>query len=259
MRKNMEICHAMMSACVSVSEMMKKNQYYTSEDLKHAMKIACSIVYGNNDNIKLLKIGNHKLSNNVMIWDIPEIITCKYNCSHCYAVKSSRMYANTRRMRLYHVLLLESACRNDDIKQLIMGMMYDEIKTFAEKNMGMVFVRLHSAGDIYNKDYLQFILELVNKCKDIKSVKFYTYTKQLEHAEIDEINKNYTNFNIVKSILHGDNNKNYINFGNDEYIKEVKKHVKDVFVCSYGTGNQATCMGTCMACAFKSHVCFHQH
>lgn len=259
MKKNMDLCHALLQACVNVSELMQKNQYYKHEDLKKALKIACGIVYGNEDNVKLLKIGNHKLHNNTMIFDLPEVITCKYNCPNCYAIKSARIYENTRVMRLYHLLLIDACRHNDDIKNLIIGMMYNQIKDFASKSMGMVFVRLHSSGDIYCNEYLQLILTLVKQCENIKNVKFYTYTKQLDNNKIDDINTTYNNFNIVKSIMHGDNGKNYINYGDIEYLKELKKHVKDVYICSYGTKNQATCMGNCTKCVSCPHVAFIQH
>ena len=93
--KNMELCHAMMLACVNVSKLLVKNQYYTHDDMQHAMTLACDVLY-KNKNINLLKIGNHKLHNNTMIFDMPSIITCKYACPSCYALKAERIYKNTR-------------------------------------------------------------------------------------------------------------------------------------------------------------------
>lgn len=260
MSKNMELCHALIKACVNVSSnLLAKNEYYTHEDLQHAMKQACNFIYGNVNNVKLLKIGNHKLHKNTMIFDLPSIMTCKGACKSCYALKSERIYKNTRVMRLYHLILIDACRYNKDIYKLVINQLYNEILEFSNKNMGMVFVRLHSSGDIYCNEYLQLILNLVNKCLKLKNVKFYTYTKQLDNKTIDDINNKYYNFNIVKSILEDKHGNKYINYGTIEYLKKLKNNIDDLFICSYGTDKQATCMGNCHACTCHAHVAFIQH
>ena len=253
-----ETTHAMMLACANVKGLLQKNEYYTHDDLITAIGMACDFIYQKKD-FKLLKIGNHKLHNNTMIFDLPSIMTCACRCNHCYALKSERIYKNTRLMRLQHLLIIDACRHSETIKNQVINQLYNEIITYSNKSMGMVYVRLHSSGDFYCNEYLQMILDLIKRCETIKNVRFYTYTKQLDNKKIDDINKKYYNFNIVKSFITGNDNKKYINYGNIEYLKQLKKVCNDLFICSYGTDKQATCMGNCTKCACHAHVAFIQH
>lgn len=253
-----------------VEKMMKKNQYYTSTDLELAFSKA-SYVYNNIQvyNINgwffkpmLLKNGNLKLNNNVLQWDLPSIITCKYACKSCYAVKPERIYPQTKIMRLRNLFLVEFA--SNDVKFCNELLQYFKKECiWYNQRKGCNVLRLHSSGDIYDNDYLNFILKWVDNINDIYSI--YTYTKQLDNITIDCINSNraFNNFNIVKSFISIDDKK-YINFGSPEYIQDISQKLDNkgikYHVCDYGNKtHQSTCMGNCKACLHCDIVLFKQH
>ena len=120
-------------------------------------------------------------------------------------------------------------------------------------------MRIHASGDIFSKEYLLLLLELIKLYPDIN---FYTYTKQLDNTEIDNLNK-IPNLNIVKSIINIDN-KNCINYGSLDYIYKLQnkllKNNKECEICSYGISNDnITCMRDCTHCLHCSNVLFNQH
>lgn len=252
---------------LKVKSMIKKNQYYTDNDLQVAYERAMYIynnihTYNINGYFfknKLLKNGNLKLNNNVLQFDLPAVITCKYQCSHCYAIKAERIYKNTRLMRLRNFFLIELAINDVNFcNELLQYLKKECIWYHARK--GCNVLRLHSSGDIYSNGYLNFILKWVNNINDIYSI--YAYTKQLDNNTIDNINNTYTNFNIIKSFISIDNKK-YINFGNKEYIKNLSQKLSNkgitYHVCDYGSTNAHTCMGNCKACLHCDTVLFNQH
>ena len=243
-------------------EKMKKNIYYKKDDLKKAWEIAHEIINGNKK-YKLIKRGNKKLSKNTLIFDMPSIITCKHACRDCYALKSERMYKNTRIMRLYHFLLVEYArIETSFIKKVIIEEIEKNIFLMKKRGVDIIPVRVHASGDFYSKNYLELWLDIIDFFKNEKSMKFYTYTKFLNENEIDEINKKYDNFNIIKSIFSIEN-KNYLNYGKIERIEKIqsllnKKNIDNV-LCSYGITDNNSCMSTCHACLNCSYVLFKQH
>ena len=251
-----------------VEKMIKKNQYYTDNDLQTAYEKAMYI-YNNihTYNVNgwlfkpmLLKNGNHKLNNNVLQWDLPAVITCKQKCINCYALKPERIYKHTRVMRLRNLLLIELALNNVNFCNELLQYLTQECIWYNQRKQCNV-LRLHSSGDIYSDGYLDFILKWVKNINDIYSI--YTYTKQLDNNTIDNINNTYTNLNIVKSFISIDNKK-YINFGDKEYIQSVSQKLDNkgitYHVCNYGNKNhQLTCMGNCKACLHCDTVLFNQH
>lgn len=251
-----------------IEQMMEKNQYYTDNDLQLAYEKAMYIynnihTYNVNGwlfNNKLLRNGNHKLGNNVLQWDLPAVITCKYKCNHCYALKAERVYKNTRVMRLRNLFLIELAINDVKFYEDLLEYLNQECIWY-NQHKGCNVLRLHSAGDIYSNKYLQFIIDLSICLLGIYNV--YTYTKQLDNKTIDNINNTYTNFNIVKSFI-SINDKKYINFGDKEYIQSLSQKLDNngitYHVCDYGNkSHQSTCMGNCKACLHCDTVLFNQH
>lgn len=231
-----------------------KNLYYTNEDLKKAYDMACNF-YKKQYNPILLKQGNLKLEKNVLIWDLPSIVTCKYACSGCYALKPERIYKNTRVMRAFHFAVILMAIDEQNKKEYLQEYLQNEINKHVTC-FKLPVVRIHSSGDFFNKKYLQFWLELALKNKKCN---FYTYSKQLNNDDINIFNKVVKNFNIVKSIIHG-----HVNYGNDEQIKNIielcNNNNEPCHVCDYGQKNsKMTCMGNCTACLYCSNVIFHKH
>ena len=239
--------------------MMRCNEYYKHDEIEHAWVLACQF-YNKEYKPILLKSGNLKLRKNVLIWDMPEIVTCKNNkaCPGCYALKASRIYKNTRVMRAYHMAIIMQALH--DTKKLEYFKNYIQLELNKHAMLyNMPVVRLHSAGDFYTEKYLQLWLDIINKNKKIK---FYSYSKILNNSTIDYINDTHDNFNIVKSIIKINNN-NYINYGNNEYLQHVTtqldEHGMAYYTCDYGTSNASTCMGSCKKCLNCPCVLFHKH
>lgn len=247
-------------------QLLYKNKYYTENDLKEAEKIAIelstAIINGKKLNKQLLKRGNHKLEKNIIIWDLPSGITCACNCVGCYAVKSERYRDKVRIMRLYHLIMLKYAEYNEDFKILLLQYMSKELEkhyTYCTKKNMLPICRIHSSGDIYNNWYKIFLLDLaINNTK----IKFYTYTKQLNDETIDNINENYSNFNIVKSIIEV-NGKKFINYGDMQYLEliasELRKAGKAFKICRYGMDETESCGGNCKACTECPYVLFKKH
>ena len=60
-----------------------KNKYYRDTEIKQAKQLANKF-YNKDYSPQLLRSGNKKLGSNVAIWDLPSIITCKYQCKDSY-------------------------------------------------------------------------------------------------------------------------------------------------------------------------------
>ena len=118
-------------------------------------------------------------------------------------------------------------------------------------------VRIHASGDLFNKEYLQIWLDIIQRNKDIK---FYTYTKQMDNKTVDYYNNMYNNFNIVKSLV----DDKYINYGSLEYLEDLEKilqaNKQEYTICGYGhSDNKLGCMGNCTACLNCSNILFVKH
>lgn len=235
-----------------------KNKYYRASELKKAWSLSCKF-YKKNYNPILLRQGNLKLEKNVIIWDLPAIVACKYACNGCYAVKAERLYKNTRIMRAFHFAIVAKALKYKTCYNYLTNYLNIEIKKH-ELYCKLPVVRIHASGDFisfYKKDdYLQLWEDIT---KSNKKVNFYSYSKVLTNFEIDEINAKHNNFNIVKSLLKD----KYINYGKNDYLQTLKLIMQDepLHVCTYGVkgAKHETCMGSCTKCLKCSNVIFLQH
>ena len=257
-----------------------RNKYYTNKDFIKAIRKAINIIIeientDVNDFNKLKKIKsllalgtNRKLGKYVASLDLPEIITCKGACNGCYAVKSIRNKPNVRQARLYRLFVIDYACNDDNFKSLLINKILIDLQVFEDKltkkyNHHLI-VRIHSAGDIYCKEYLRLLLSIINKSYEmLPFVKFYTYTKTIDSDIILAINTVYKNFNIVNSLIPckvGGKVKKCINFGNLDYCKEVIKNAIDTCViCPYKLNDKKNCMDNCDLCLHYEHVVFIAH
>lgn len=234
--------------------LFKKNKYFTLEDIQKAEVLKTKFFNGEY-RPKLLSNGNLKLSVNVAIWNMPSGVTCRYNCKNCYAKKAERLYKNTRIQRAFHYLVIKEALQDTIKKEYFVNYLINEVRYYNQIYKNFV-VRIHEAGDFYSKEYLNLWLDIITRCNDIK---FYTYTKQLTAKEIDELNKNYTNLNIIHSMI----DDKFINYGDDNYIEGLEKYLQakniQYYVCDYGNENASKCMGNCTACLHCPNVLFKQH
>jgi len=116
-------------------------------------------------NLKLPK-GNHKLSNKVMIFNLPERLTCPGmtpECAKvCYAAKSTRRFPKS--VVPYRLKNLEMSKDPAFVPEMI--------KYINLHSNG--FFRWHEDGDVYDQAYLDKIIEIMNACP---GTRFLMYTK----------------------------------------------------------------------------------
>lgn len=263
MELNMHDVGQLVTCLGIVSNMTAKNPCYTEADLQWAYKVAKNQILDGRNRKPFTNKGNHKLYKNTFIYDLPSIITCKYACKSCYAIKAERIRPQARCGRLANLLLLEFAKVNKLWYIEYINRMVNQIENKVLKNPSEEYqLRLHASGDIYCDEYLKFILLLCSKLEHLHNVKIYTYTKQLDNKLIDYINKNTHNLNIVKSMIEI-NGKQYINYGSKDYINQLANTLQDhgmkYHVCDYGQAGAHTCMKDCKACLNCDHVLFIKH
>jgi hypothetical protein len=187
-------------------------------------------------NIKInnltLSLGNSKISNKVVIWNLPagSQYTCSIDCPGCYAKKAQRIYPTVLACRLRN---WEASKQIDFVPNMIDALM----KTKAE------FVRIHESGDFYSSAYAQKWTDITSQLSDIK---FYFYTKS-------KYRPNGTNINCVESLLPDGR----INFGKEDFINECRNNGYEVCPCE--KGKHITCMEDCTKCLTEKYVVFHIH
>ena len=249
-----------------VSSIISKNGLYTNDDLKQAINKASDII----NNIAIYNpfaMGNNKLSKNILVFDLPSKITCKYACQYCYAGKAEVRFPVVRVKRLYNLILIQYALYNQSFYNKLVNHFINLIKKHCRncnKKQVKPILRVHSSGDMYSNKYLRYWLYIAELCKDSCNISIYTYTKMLTNDKIDNINNNYNNFNIVKSLITV-NNTTYINYGSMDYLNKLveifKKNNIRYFICDYGITNELHCGVNCTACMSKDYdvVLFKQH
>lgn len=237
-----------------------KNQYYKLSDLRSVVNIL-------KDKEKFLKRNflknqNIKLSSNVFSFDLPVGLTCQGLCKNCYAIKNERIMPTVRVSRLLNYVTILYALIDNKFNKFFINKIQSELN-----NIKLIYnkpvIRLHTSGDIFNVDYLNLWLKIINKNKRIK---FYTYTKMAWLLpNVDNICKKYKNFNIVKSIISIDN-KNYLNFGDKNYLNDLNQIAKEnnigIYLCKHHEHKHDSvkyCMGKCNKCLNCTNVVFLKH
>ena len=195
----------------------------------------CFYISGN----RLVK-GNSKLYN-ILIFDLPAVSTC-LNCDDCkdkcYAMKAQRQYSNVRIFRETNLILYKEQA--NILKTLIVAQLNKAKETV---------VRIHSSGDFFSQDYIEFWASIVSMFPNIK---FYTYTKVEKILNFDNLVK-LSNFNLITSIID-----NKLNFGSLEYCKELKV-MYGSFICPATNYKNVQCGKECSYCITKNNVCFVEH
>ena len=232
-----------------------KNKYYKEAEIQRAKELAVQF-YNKKYNPQLLRAGNMKLGSNVAIWDLPSIVTCKYACKGCYAIKAERLYSQTRLHRAFHYEIVKQALEDNTKKQYLISYINVELRRHALLYKNPV-VRIHSSGDLFSDSYLDLWIDIIKQNKDIN---FYTYTKVYDSNFIDKINATFNNFNIVKSLI----DDKFINFGDLDYLEDVTKTLDaagiEYHICGYNhSDNKLQCMGNCTECLRCSNILFVKH
>lgn len=238
-----------------MSKEYSKNKYYKEVEIQQAKELAKQF-YNKEYTPQLLRIGNKKLGSNVAIWDLPSIITCQYACKGCYALKAERLYKNTRIHRAFHYEIIKQALTDKNKRDFFINYLNVELRRHALLFKTPV-ARIHSSGDLFNDDYFNLWIDIINQNKDIN---FYTYTKIYNNDFIDKINATFNNFNIVKSLI----DDKFVNFGDLDYLEDLTKTLdaedKQYHICGYGhEDNKLQCMGNCTKCLECSNILFVKH
>lgn len=133
---------------------------------------------------------NTKLSGSIPSVNLPAIQTCRHDApckKYCYACKGNFTYTKVRQS-----LLNNLACYVNDKKQY-----FEDVISFLNGLVSYRYFRWHSSGDIIDEDYLQGMVKVANKCKDVK---FLAFTKKFELVnEYLNNNKLPNNLKIVFS------------------------------------------------------------
>ena len=172
----------------------------------------------------LLTRGNHKLSKNTLIFNLPAIPeVCGRVCPGCYAAKAQRIFPQVlpSRMRKLEISKLE------EFPSLI-------IKELTGTKKPFKYVRIHESGEFTTQSYLDAWYTIATKWP---TAIFYTYTKKLEELDFSKIMK-LPNVVVINSLQPGG-----LNYG------PLEDCPPGMPVCGYGSAVQ--CGETCTYCMTK--------
>lgn len=182
-------------------------------------------------------MGNHKLSRDVLIFNLPSVVTCP-NCDQCkkgcYASKAETLYPFVWKSRCRN---LEASFQADFVPRMV------TIINRAKPR----YVRIHESGDFYSQEYADKWSEIAEA---LPHVRFYCYTKSPYRPA-------GKNINIVESFLPD----GQVNFGPLPWVVEQAKRFK-IKVCPYRgkkTKGNWKCGHECKLCMKAKHVLFVAH
>jgi hypothetical protein len=184
--------------------------------------------------------GNSKLKN-ILIFDLPAVKSC-LNCSDCkktcYAMKAQRIYPIVLNFRNENFLMAKT-----DLNGL-----GELIRKQLEKSKEKV-VRIHSSGDFFSQEYIDFWYNII---KDYTGIKFYAYTKVEKLFDFSKI-ESLENFNLILSTIDGK-----LNYGSVKYVNEMKVKYNS-FICPATNGFNIKCGLNCNYCVSNKNVVFVEH
>ena len=199
-----------------------------------------------------LKNSNSKLGRNIYAFDLPAVVSCPDSSEcfkDCYANKGSFIWKSAKQSNTFNF-----AIALNDIEYL----QKELIKEIEKKKIK--FIRIHSSGDLYSKEYF---LMWCNIAKHFKDLKIFTYSKapQIDKTLIP------SNLNIINSFIEIDG-KRFLNFGSYQAMKKLSKDSKGL-LCPITKGvhlnkpkltpkEKFTC-SVCKYCITKSKPTFIQH
>ena len=188
-----------------------------------------------------LKNSNSKLGRKIYAFDLPAVVSCPDSSEcfkDCYANKGSFIWKSAKQSNTFNF-----AIALIDIKYL----QKELIKEIEKKNIK--FIRIHSSGDFFSKEYF---LMWCNIAKHFKDLKIFTYSKapQINNLKIPK------NLNIINSFITIDNT-NYLNYGDYKNISKMRAKIKGI-ICPVTIGKKIDC-SACKYCITKNKVLFVQH
>ena len=194
-------------------------------------------------NLKLPK-GNHKLCKKVMIWNLPERLTCPGitpECAKvCYAAKSTRRFPKT----VVPYRMKNLAFTKDPA-------FVPEMVKYINKS-GITMFRWHEDGDVYDQEYLDKLFTIMNACPNTR---FLMYTKSF-HLDFSKAPDNLslywstTDSNAVKAPAGP----------RAHLVLKGQTPPAGYITCDTGGLKEHYCGDKCTICwAGKSDVYFKQH
>jgi hypothetical protein len=207
--------------------------------------------YCNLNDIVTIATNNGKLGSQICGISLPPIMTCRQDApckKFCYACKGHQQFSS----------VLGTYMKNFRLFQENPNKFFLQIKSYLEFS-GYRYCRFFDAGDIPNKD---FLLGMVQLCKDCPNIKFMGFTKQYELVN-DYISSGYSipeNLTIIFSTW--DKNwkvpnphnlpMSFVDFKDSSLNTNIPN---DAFEC---TNHCSTCF-KCWHLKKKESVVFHQH
>lgn len=131
-----------------------------------------------------MKYGNTKLGKDVLVFNLPRILTCKASpwCERfCYMDKAEKMYKNVRVSNDYCYV----ASRGDNFADIVIA----EIK---RKRKPIKYVRIHADGDFYSVEYID---KWITIAKTFPQIKFLAFTRR------DDFKKAILRLNSLKNVI----------------------------------------------------------
>ena len=132
-----------------------------------------------------VSFGNRKLPKNMLIFNIPSVLTCPNKTSfceqYCYAKKAERIYPQVYPARKHNLKLSQS----DNFVQLMNTVLFNNRHKFD-------LVRVHESGDFYSQEYLDKWFRIASM---YELIKFIAYTKSF-HLDFG---KKPSNFVLIAS------------------------------------------------------------
>lgn len=196
--------------------------------------------------------GNHKLSNNIIIFTLPSGETCPGagECiDWCYSRKAELAYPKVKAARQRNwKATLEDSFVNEMIKNL-----QEQIRK------GKNVLRLHQDGDFYSQEYLNKWKEI---SRNIPELKIFAYTKSFN---LDLWTNLPNNFIILQSYGSKWDEKIDPEKNTARVIKEISDlDNKNEYLCPYHDKINFTKCGECCNYCFNDiikikHVAFLQH
>ena len=225
-----------------------------SKERRFPVQVGDLTFYMNPD---LINLGNDKLVGSVGITQLLPGVTCEQECEGCYAIALIVAFP-----RLYAKLLLNTWLAESNLEKYIELLTYSiHIHKWEIKK-----VRFNEDGDMPSREYIEAINKVAEKFPEIP---FSAISKSSILKEMKDNGELAPNFNVMYSrvldgegeVVCGDDGKPLLNYGDEEYIKEL--HDKyGVFICPCGGPNEPEykiCGGACEHCWLSDSTLYRAH
>ena len=204
-----------------------------------------------NRNVTLSKIslskGNHKLSKDILIWNLPSGKTCpgssKECLEYCYAKKAERQYPGARasRERNYQLSL-----EKDFVESMIAHLS-------ARKES---VCRIHESGDFYSKEYYEKWIAIARR---LPNMTFYSYSKSFVVFNMFEDLPD--NFLVLQSYGSKDDSKIDSIHSTARVIESETDLLPGDALCGYYKKGHGKCGEECRLCMIPGahRIVFKKH